>query len=715
MSAARKRRGRHAPLRSAVAFVIAVGTVIGGGTHAPLASFATESTDTRLELLAAPSSSGTVLDGQPFTVRVTLSNPGSTATGGLSVEVRLDGASPATRDDLADWFRHDADDVSPTLNDSTVAARASVAGLDPGASAVLDLTVPGRSSVWAGPFGARRAEVVVSQGGEWLAADRTAAVWVPANSTPPSTSTTFVQPLTTPGDASGLLSADALASATAESGVLSRALTASAGRAVLLGIDPRILVSIAALGEAAPPSAVAFLERLQAAPNEDFLLPWADADPMASIDAQQRVLPDPEGTGQLADNSLVTNANEPGEPSAAPSESPNDEPNNPTTVAVSDLLEWTPTFDDLVWPEISGLSSDALDTLADEGTRTVLTPSLALADATPVQRHGEMVLVRADSAVADAARDAAAAPSQQRFDRAMARVSSLLAATAVAQPGAPVIVSLGREASRTSDRLLDTLAQTIALPWATASTLSSALALSPADASIIDAPASDARRALVTAALEAEAADRQFAEIALTPALVTDTRRLELLAALSLGWGGDSGGALQAFVSESDRLQSSVQVVESSAILLLTDRATLPVTVQNDLDVAVRVYVRVEPDTAQLRVLDSNVETVVEPRSQSRTLVPVESLTNGDVNITVTVRDADGRVLSEPTRVALSLQAGWETAGTIIVAAAIAVLFIVGITRDLRKRRRRTLPLDNPDESTSAEPSMSGSQSEGSQ
>jgi hypothetical protein len=688
--------------------VIGVGAVVGFGAQAPLSSFATESTETRLELLAAPSSSGTAIEGQPLTVRVTLSNPGSTATSDLSVEFRLDGTRPASRDDLAEWFGESAA-ASPTLDESTVAARASVTGLNPGASAVLDLTVAARSPLWSGPFGPRLGEVVVSEAGEWLAVDRTAVVRVPANSTPPSTATTFVQPLTTPGEASGLLSAETLATATAESGVLSRALTASAGRPVLLGIDPRVVVSIAALGDQAPPSALAFLERVRSAPNENFLLSWADADPLASIDAQRGPLPEPEGTGQLADGSLAADANAAGQPSASPSEDPDDPAEVESTVAVSDLLDWTPTFDGFVWAESAGLSSVALDTLASEGTRTVVTPSSQLSGASPVQRYGELVLVRADSAVADAAREAAAAPSQQRFDRAMARISSLLAATAVAQPGAPVVISLGREATRTSDRLLDTLAQTISLPWATASTVSSALSLPATDATIIDAPASDSRRASVTAALNAETADRQFAQIATNPAVITDVRRLDLLAALSLGWGDSSASALQAYVADSARLRSSVRVVESSAILLLTDRATIPVTVQNDLDVAVRVYVRVEPDSAQLRVLDPNVETVVEPRSQSRTLVPVESLTNGDVNITVTVRDAQGEVLSEPTRVALSLQAGWETAGTIIAGVAVAVLFVVGITRDLRKRRRRMLATDNPDDPVPAEPAATQS------
>jgi hypothetical protein len=90
----------------------------------------------------------------------------------------------------------------------------------------------------------------------------------------------------------------------------------------------------------------------------------------------------------------------------------------------------------------------------------------------------------------------------------------------------------------------------------------------------------------------------------------------------------------------------------------------------------------------------------------------VESLTNGEVDITVTVRDAQGKVLSEPTRVALNLQAGWETAGTIIVAAAIAVLFVVGITRDLRKRRRHTLTTDTLEDSVPGEPGSAESAEE---
>jgi hypothetical protein len=636
-----------------------------------------------IEVLAAPGAGGTVREGQPLTVRVTLSNTGSEATGPLSIELRLDGARVASASELSEWFDDDSESTAARLDDRLVAAEASLGALDAGSSAVLDLTVPALSPSWEGAFGARLAEVVIAEGDQWLAGDRTAVVRVPAGATPGVATTTFVQPISAAGDPAGLLSASTLETLTGESGALTRALTASAGRPVLLAIDPRVIASITALGESAPASAVDFLNRLRAAPNESFLLPWADADPLATLAATGVGLPLVEGTGMLVGEV----ATDPGIATPAPSDSPDEV--EPMTRPVSELLDITPTLAAVSWPAAEGFSTAAVDALAADGTRVIVTPSAVLDGDEAVQRQGDVTLLRADDALSNAAQAAVRAPSQQRFERAMARVAALLATSAATDPGGPAFIALDRERPGGSDRMLDTLAQTIALPWATAGTVSGALARPAAEAVIVDTPLDDTRRAAVVAALDAETADRQFAQIALTPAVITDARRLELLAALSLGWGESSVEALRGFVAESQALRASVQVVESSAILLLTDRATLPVTVQNNLDVAVQVFVRVDPDTAQLRVLDTAVETIVEPQSQARTLVPVESLTNGEVDITVTVRDAQSRVLSDPTRVSLNLQAGWETAGTIIVAIAVALLFIVGIVRDLRKRGRR--------------------------
>lgn len=701
MSAVREPRGRRAPFRRTNLTVVALLAALTASLLPATPSAEATATDiAQIDVLAAPGASGTVLEGQPLTVRVTLSNTGSRSTGELSIELRLDGARSATADELSEWFDGDSASESPALDDGLVAAHASVAPIEPGASAVLDVTVAAGSPQWGGPFGARLAEVTVADGSDWLAIDRTAVVRVPTGTTPPATPTTFVVPLTIPADTGPLLTAETLEIATAESGALTRALSASAGRPVLLAVDPRIVGSIRALGNEAPASALGFLERLAAAPNESILLPWADADPLASLDAAQQLLPLPEGAGRLIDDSVGEDPNATAaptdEPTDDPTGNPDDEEPSSTTTPIADLIDFVPSLAATLWLERSGLSSESLAALSVDGTRLALTPSSALQSDDAVQRHGDMVLVRTDEALATAARAAASAPSQLLFDRSMARVSAILATAAATGSGTPAIITMGREVQTGGDRLLDTIAQTMSLNWSTGSTVSSTAQRSATPAIIVDAPADDTRRALVSAALAAEAADRQFSQIALAPAFISDGRRLELLAALSLGWGSNSVDALQGFVADSELLRSSVQVAESSAILLLTDRATLPVTVQNNLDVAVRVFVRVEPDTAQLRVLEPNVETVVEPQSQARTLVPVESLTNGEVDITVTVRDAQSRVLSEPTRVSLNLQAGWETAGTIVVAIAVVVLLVVGIWRDLRKRRRRAAGAHEP-------------------
>ncbi|MBX9472133.1 DUF6049 family protein [Microcella sp.] len=699
MSAVRERGGRRTPLRSVLGVAIALGlalpTVVDAG--APSAATVTEES-AELEVLAAPSASGAVREGQPLTVRVTLSNDGEQATGPLDIELRLDGSRVAPADELAAWFEG-GEDPAPLLDVGLIAARASIGALAPGASAVLDLSVAGSSALWGGAFGARLAEVLVADGDQLLAVDRTAVVRVPDGTTPGSAATVFVQPLTTPGETAGLLSAETLEALTAEAGVLSRTLSASAGRSVLLAIDPRVIASIRALGEAAPASALDFLDRLATAPNESFVLPWADADPLATIATADVVLPQPEGTGLVTGDQGVDETEATAEPSEAPADDPDE--SELMTQPVAGLIGVSATLDGVSWPGAEGFSAAALESAAAEGTRVVIAPSSVLESDDAVQRYQGTVLLRTDDALGIAARDAVRAPSQQQFDRAMARVSALLATSAARAPGAPAIIALDREVPRGADRLLDTLAQTISLPWSSAGSTAAAIARPAADAVIIDAPLGEARQMAVVAALDAETADRQFAQIALTPALITDVRRLELLSALSLGWGETSVEALRGFSAQSQALRASVQVVESVPILLLSDRSTLPVTVQNDLDVAVRVFVRVEPDTAQLRVLDSAVEATVEPRSQARVLVPVESLTNGEVDITVTVRDAQNRVLSEPTRVSLNLQAGWETAGVIIVAIAVALLFVVGIARDLRKRGRRAAEKADPDDDAS--------------
>lgn len=675
MSAARTRRSGRA---SAAVLIAVVLVLLSAPVHTAPAGATTESsTSSGVELLAAPAASGLVLDGRPLSIRVTLTNDSAVSTGALRIEMRSPNTLPATQQELTEWFS-ESHSIA-TADTGELLAESTISALDPGASAVLDLTIESDATTLFAGFGPRLLTVsaIDLARGAIVSTDRTAAVFAPGEATP-VTAAVFVLPFTIPNDASPIFSAEVLAEESAVTGSLSRALEAAAGRPVLLAIDPRVIASVRLLGDAAPPSTLELLDRLAAIPNETMMLPWADADPLATVIADGVTLPEPEGAGVPRSGESPATA----QPSAT--EPPETEV---STVPVAELIALPTTLDRAAWVEYSSVPLEALTTLESSGIDYLFMSSSAVDSPQPIQRNAGLRVVQTNAPLTAAVREASSAPTQQRFARAMARASALLAARAAEDTQSTAIIGLGRLPATANDRLLEAITQTLSLPWATGGQLARVLA-EPAAPLVLRPHVTDDRRGeAVAAALSAEAADRRFAEIAITPSLIADQRRLELLVALSQQWGVGATAQLEAFVADSVRLRSTVQVVESSAITLLADRASLPVTVQNDLDVAVRAYVNVDPDTAQLRVLDPAVEVIIEPRSQARALVPVESLTNGETAITVTVRDADATVLSTPTRVVLNLQAGWETAGSIVVLAGVLALLIAGIVRDLRKRR----------------------------
>ena len=672
--------------------VLATGVVLASTAIMPATPPARSATtvdpgEAAIELVAAPSAAGIVRPAEPVSVRVTITNTGSVPTGRISVALQVAGTQAVNTEQLADWFASDRGETSSDRDTASVAekavAEATVSPLESGASAVFDLVVAADSPALGGEFGARLASVRATIDGETLAVDHTALVWTPGNAATPVTATTFIAPIATPGEPSAFLSSNDLAGYTEEAGALTRTLDAVAGRPVLIAIDPRIVGSIRLLGEQAPATATAFLERLGRAPNESFLLPWADADPVATLTAANTALPTPEGSG-------VAQSDDDAGGTGQPTESPRPTPLPEQAVTLAQLSDWPTTFEDWNWVGPASLTTDATAALSEQGSTVLIVPGSSLDEGAPVQNIDAVRILRADDAIAQAAQDASLARSQQQFDRSFARLSALLAASAQAGSGIPTMITLSRDQLASTDRLIDTIAQTVSLPWVDGAEASVALKADSVAAAIV-APEGDAGRVTaVRAALEAEAADRVFAGIAVAPEAITDIRRLELLGALSLGWGANSGDALRVFVADSTILRSSVQVVESSDIFLPADRASLPVTVRNQLDVAVRVFVHVDPDTVQLRVVDGSVETLVEPLSQTRALVPVESLTNGRVDITVSVRDKQSRVVGEPTRVSLNLQAGWETAAIIAIGLAVVLLLTFGIARDIRRRRQRT-------------------------
>ena len=128
-----------------------------------------------------------------------------------------------------------------------------------------------------------------------------------------------------------------------------------------------------------------------------------------------------------------------------------------------------------------------------------------------------------------------------------------------------------------------------------------------------------------------------------------------------------------------------------TTILLPLSRGTDPlssITVSSTLPQRATVYVTVTPSNPSLSIEDQLVELVVPANGQARAIVPVESVANGSVTLTVAIASATGASVAAPAFLDLNVQAGWETAITGTFGVLVGLVFIGGIVRTILKRRR---------------------------
>lgn len=613
-------------------------------------------------VVAAPENSGVLGDGAPLSVRVTIANGTDEAVDDATARLHLDLAPLAGADSVRQWL---SSDQPPSIG---VVATGPVVNIAPGATAVATLTLPAEAIDLAGQFGARAIGVsIVDSAGENIAFDRSAIVGQPSGTSAPSAGFVVIAPVIAPDARGRYLSAEQLTALAAPNGTLPRAIEAAETGAVALGIDPRIIASVRGLGAAAPEGAVAALERLDEAGPETFALRWSDADPLAAVGSLETASPPVLGAGSdvLGDNGAAS-------------------------ATLDQLTDWPHTLSDWVWPADGTLGPDAVAPLAAEGVGTVLAHASDVVGGVGLVRALDSGLraVVSDPVATAAVRNAAASTSLHDRRAAVAEISALLASSpSLTTP----LVALAERTAAPTPQLTGVVSDVLALPWARSGSLGPAT--SPGTAASDTAITDDNRleRIPLDTLLEVERGDAEFSRIAVDPAPLLADRRLDLLDSIALG-GENIVAAETRYRAQSDALRSAVQVAESATINLLAERTSLPVTVQNGLPVPVTVYVAVEPVTGQLRVENPRVETTVPAASQVRALVPVQSLVNGDVDIRVSIRAADGATIGSTIEVPLNLQAGWETTGTIAIGAVIAILFALGLVRDIRRRREQRTP-----------------------
>lgn len=508
-------------------------------------------------------------------------------------------------------------------------------------------------------------------------------------------SVTMVVALTAPPRTSGFIDAELLANYTSEFGLLTKKLNQIIDRPVAIGIDPSIIASIRILGSEAPESARAWLDRLAGASNETFPLSWADSDLTLPLQAGNAGLLEPESFDFAIDPALFAPvADEPSSSVSPTPPTPTDVGEPPPLPTTESLVEWNYTAAALAWPALNSVTSADLTTLGASYDQVLLS-STNIGSSQARQAHATLNGVTgliSDDRLSTLFSLAVAADSGDEWTAAMTQLATSVGVvpSTVSEP-ASVLIAIDRGVTVNDIDLGLTISTLATAPNVHPVLLSQLLETEPAAVTLSEGGHSEETVAAVQALLLDESRDREFSLIAADPTRITAARRLDLLATLSTGWQATESGwaaASAAFSNASAELRNTVKIVKSSSITLWADRASLPVTVSNELDQAVTVFVTVRPRTPLLKVENSRVELTIEPETQRKASVPVQSLSNGTVQLDVTIADALGNRIGAQTHVSISVQAGWETPVTLGVAIFVVLVFVAGIVRTIIRRRR---------------------------
>ena len=562
--------------------------------------------------------------------------------------------------------------------------------------------------------------------GDTVASAHETIVYTP-DATAQSLGVAVAAPITAPSSSVGLLSAEALSVYTSPTGLLTRQLDGLIDRPVALGIDPMVIASIRALGSAAPASAVSWLDRLSRATNETFPLQYADAD--ASIQSQAGIgglmnptsllygldpenftdAVDPDATtdpdpGDPADPEDPTTPT--GEPSVAPTPTPT--PGEPTLPTLAELTEWPYTTTGIVWPDDDTVLASDLPVFTASGATTTILSSSNVTTKTGYTpgasaTASDTSVLLSDAVASESLRRAATAISTDEQLDALADLSAQLMVIASEEdaPGRTLLLTLDREWPPTGARLSDAITSLMSMPTVAGTVLSTAVAQKAIAATVADQPQSAERVALVKRLHTRESSLAAFSTMLDEPALLTGRERAEILALLAVSWRSDPEGWTEAATThdtETTATLDSVAIAATSPILMVSNQSSLPFSVRNEYDLPVTVVLQASSSSLKLNV-DSSVTQVIPANARESVRVPVEArLGNGEVTVRLQLYSPQSAVIGESVLVPVTVRADWEGIGAAILAALVAVLFVLGLIRTVRKRRsdRRTLSSEEP-------------------
>lgn len=450
-----------------------------------------------------------------------------------------------------------------------------------------------------------------------------------------------IVPVIPPAIGGKTLTAEELDNYTAPGGVLSQTLDAVSPYPLTLAVDSRITLSIEALGGSAPPAALAWQAAVDARTAPTIALPWADADPLATIRMDTLLY------GRLGDYPWIH----------------------------------------------QGATVSQLEDASARSASPLLLPSTVIDSERTVVGWGSTRIIRVDDLMSTLVQQSVQAPSVEEAEAALQRAQGLVAMRALTQTSDPLVFHTGRLPITASVFRLEDIIQRL-----------STLSLGEIVGVPFDSAASESIRVINETPPTSQwlqfssqvgqlwEQDVAYVSIADNPEEAILGRWNRYQALFSSTWLENPLGLdaeWERAQIDSQQFRSSVGIDEGSAFTVLSDRTDLPVLVRNDLRSTVRVQLVVTPQRAIVSVDDPRIDVVVPADSVQRVSIPVTALASGTVLLTMVVEDRAGNQISEPVELQVTIRAGWENIITGVLAIAIGIVFAVGIYRAVQRRRQR--------------------------
>ena len=680
-------------VRQTAVFAIALGV---SGILAPAGAFgATEppnDSEGKVELSVSAGARGNVTVGAATSAVVTVQNETDAEVSPGRVLVELNRTPLADDAAISSWL--DGEEVGGTF---AALGAESTNSVDAGASGTTTISVPpelladlapGVYPLRAGLSGATTG----STGSDDIVSRNASATSVLIVTTGEAAQVAVVVPITATPANGTLLTNEELSALTAEDGALTAQLDGVTGTAAILAIDPAILAAIRVLGTSAPSQATDWLERLDELPNERFALQFGDADASAQSQAGLPALLQPTTLSTFLNPSNFPNTPATPAPGDEPAGSPSPSPSPTSSPALPDdaeLSEIDGATPGILWPR-GGVTQGDLTTFAAylDGAATTILPSSVVDGGTSAHAlAGAADVLISDDDVATALSLAAAEAEPAARQRHLAAASAHLFLAAQSAPGAPLLVGLDRDETRTASALRDAIS-TADTPGFSLSTLRGL----PTAPVTVTGTADPAHAAAVGTLLGDEQTLGQFATILSDPQLLLSLERIRILRTLAVGIPADSFAKVVAQHQKgTQETLGAVSIPPSSTIQLLTAAADLPFGVRNDLPWPVTIQLSVAPTDPRLEVKPV-VEQVVQANTSMRIKVPVEArVGSGEVGLRLSLSSPTGVPIGGTEVVRVAVRAEWEGIGVGIFGGLIVLLIALGVLRTVRRRRREAI------------------------